>query len=115
MLRFVSRPTLSCQEPIKGTMAKDKSADLKSFLEIPYEELEEMNLKAAQRAEMASAKELEQEYTAWLRKEKQIKAVTLCFSDIEGRLHMLDYDGADRRVLWKQACEIKCSFRQCIG
>ena len=73
-------------------MAKIKSAELKSFLEIPYDELEEMNLKAAQRAEKASAKELEQEYTAWLKKEKQIKAVTLCFSDIEGRLHMLDYD-----------------------
>ena len=43
-----------------------KSAELKSFLEIPYDELEEMNLKAGQRAEKASAKELEQEYTAWL-------------------------------------------------
>ena len=69
-----------------------KSAELKSFLEIPYDELEEMNLKAGQRAEKASAKDLEQEYTAWLKKEKHIKAVTLCFSDIEGRLHMLDYD-----------------------
>ena len=69
-----------------------KSDDLKSFLEIPYDELEEMNLKAAQRAEKAGAKELEQEYTAWLKKEKHVKAVTLCFSDIEGRLHMLDYD-----------------------
>ena len=37
-------------------MAKIKSAELKSFLEIPYDELEEMNLKAAQRAEKASAK-----------------------------------------------------------
>ena len=27
-----------------------------------------------------------------MRKEKGIKAVTLCFTDIEGRLHMLDYD-----------------------
>ena len=36
-------------------MAKDKSADLKTFLEIPYDELEDMNLKAAQRAEKASA------------------------------------------------------------
>ncbi|MDH4087689.1 MAG: glutamine synthetase family protein [Nitrospira sp.] len=73
-------------------MAKLKSDDLKSFLEIPYDELEEMNLKAAQRAEKAGAKELEQEYTSWLKKETHIKAVTLCFSDIEGRLHMLDYD-----------------------
>jgi glutamine synthetase len=69
-----------------------KSDDLKSFLEIPYDELEEMNLKAAERAETVDGKELEQEYTAWLKKEKHIKAITLCFSDIEGRLHMLDYD-----------------------
>src|SRR5690349_24467464 len=68
------------------------AAELKSFLEIPYDELEEMNLKAAERAEKADAKDLEEEYTAWLKKEKHIKAVTLCFSDIEGRLHMLDYD-----------------------
>ena len=73
-------------------MANDKSSELKGFLEIPYDELEEMNLRAAKRASTATASELEQEYTAWLKKEKQIKAVTLCFSDIEGRLHMLDYD-----------------------
>jgi glutamine synthetase len=73
-------------------MAKLKSDDLKSFLELPYDELEEMNLKASQRAATAGAKEMEHEYTAWLRKETHIKAVTLCFSDIEGRLHMLDYD-----------------------
>lgn len=73
-------------------MSKDKTDDLKGFLEIPYDELEEMNLKAAKRAKTATAKELEAEYTAWLKKEKQIKAVTICFSDIEGRLHMLDYD-----------------------
>jgi glutamine synthetase len=72
---------------------KAKSApELKSFLEIPYDELEEMNLKAAERAKTAGAKSLERDYTVWLKKEKHIKAVTLCFSDIEGRLHMLDYD-----------------------
>lgn len=68
------------------------AAELKSFLEIPYDELEEMNLKAAERAKKATLRDLEGEYTAWLKKEKHIKAVTLCFSDIEGRLHMLDYD-----------------------
>src|SRR6476660_2133985 len=73
-------------------MDQHKSEELKSFLEIPYDELEEMNLKAAQRAEKVSVKELEQEYTAWLNKEKHVKAVTLLFSDLEGRLHMLDYD-----------------------
>ena len=65
---------------------------LKDFLEIPYARLEEMNLKAKARGEAASPQALEREYTAWLKKEKQVKAVTLCFSDIEGRLHMLDYD-----------------------
>ncbi len=65
---------------------------LKHFLEIPYDKLEEMNLKAKERAQKATPKELEAEYTAFLKKEKGIKAVTVCFTDIEGRLHMLDYD-----------------------
>ena len=68
---------------------KDK---LRNFLDIPYGKLEAMNLKGKERAEKASAKDLEREYTNYLRREKRIKAVTLCFSDIEGRLHMLDYD-----------------------
>ena len=66
--------------------------DLKDFLEIPYDKLEEMNLKAKEDAEKLSATALEKKYIAWLKKEKRVKAVTLCFSDIEGRLHMLDYD-----------------------
>lgn len=64
----------------------------KNFLEIPYETLEEMNLAAVQNAENMSAKALEAEYIAFLKKEKRIKAVTVCFTDLEGRLHMLDYD-----------------------
>jgi glutamine synthetase len=55
---------------------------MKNFLEIPYDELEEMNLKPLS----------EVEYRDYLKKEKRIKAVTLCFSDLEGRFHMLDYD-----------------------
>ena len=65
---------------------------LKSFLEIPYDELEAMNLKAGERAEKVSGAVLEKEYRAYLQKEKRIKAVTLCFTDLEGRFHMLDYD-----------------------
>jgi glutamine synthetase len=65
---------------------------LKNFLEIPYDQLEEMNLKAAEKAGTADPKTLEKEYRAYLTKEKKLKAVTLCFSDIEGRFHMLDYD-----------------------
>ncbi len=65
---------------------------LKDFLHIPYDMLEEMNLKAKDKAEIVDSKLLEEEYRRYLTKEKRIKAVTLCFSDIEGRFHMLDYD-----------------------
>ncbi len=68
------------------------STTLKTFLELTYEELEEMNLAAAEKADKLTPAELKKEYIAYLNKEKAIKAVTLCFSDIEGRFHMLDYD-----------------------
>lgn len=64
----------------------------KSFLAIPYDELEELNLAAREKRDTVSPEEQEQEYRAYLEKEKHIKAVTLCFSDLEGRFHMLDYD-----------------------
>src|SRR5689334_13075978 len=65
---------------------------IKTFLEIPYDKLEEMNLSSLKHAETTEPADLEKEYRAYLEKEKGIKAVTLCFSDIEGRFHMLDYD-----------------------
>ena len=66
---------------------------LRTFLEIPYDTLEELNLGAKQkRKDKVSSKELEVFYTSYLKKEKRIKAVTIGFSDIEGRFHMLDYD-----------------------
>ncbi len=68
------------------------NAPIKHFLELPYEELESMNLQAKEKRDTVSLALQEQEYRAYLEKEKGIKAVTLCFSNIEGRLHMLDYD-----------------------
>lgn len=65
---------------------------LKNFLVIPYSQLEEMNLKAKEKAEKLDSEELAKEYMDYLKKEKRIKALTICFSDIEGRFHMLDYD-----------------------
>lgn len=62
--------------------------EIKKFLEIPYEKLEELNLEARK----LNDKEAEIKYRKYLEDEKRIKAVTICFSDIEGRLHMLDYD-----------------------
>ena len=66
---------------------------LRNFLEIPYDELEILNLKAKKkRLSGVSETEFEKEYRELLKAEKRFKAVTLCFSDIEGRFHMLDYD-----------------------
>lgn len=70
----------------------DNKNNLKTFLEIPYDHLEEMNLKAKENRDKRSSVEQEKEYRVYLQKEKRIKAVTLCFSDLEGRFHMLDYD-----------------------
>src|SRR5229473_1846955 len=69
------------------------TADLRSFLEIPYDKLEEMNLAAKQqRLDRVSPGKIQEERMKYLTDEKQIKAVTVCFTDLEGRFHMLDYD-----------------------
>jgi glutamine synthetase len=69
------------------------SNDLRNFLELSYTELEEHNLRAkAQRKSRVPAEEVREERLKYLTDEKSIKAVTVLFSDLEGRLHMLDYD-----------------------
>lgn len=69
------------------------NAELRNFLEIPYDELEELNLEAKRLVEKRTNPEkLKEKYLKYLADEKRIKAVTVCFSDIEGRFHMLDYD-----------------------
>lgn len=69
------------------------SPALREFLEIPYDRLEEMNLAAkADRLNRRPVDEVREERMRYLRDEKGIKAVTVCFTDLEGRLHMLDYD-----------------------
>ncbi len=66
---------------------------IKNFSEIPYEQLEELNLQAKQKmAEGNSDASLQEHYLRYLTDEKRLKAVTVCFSDLEGRFHMLDYD-----------------------
>ncbi len=66
---------------------------LREFLEIPYDKLEEMNLEAKEERLQAGASErIRKARLAYLESEKRIKAVTVCFTDLEGRLHMLDYD-----------------------
>jgi glutamine synthetase len=69
------------------------NSGLQDFLKLPYTELEELNLKAKdQRLKRVSADKIQEERLKYLTDEKRIKAVTLLFSDLEGRLHMLDYD-----------------------
>lgn len=66
---------------------------LRDFLEIPYEQLEEMNLAVkAARLDRVAVDQVREERLRYLTDEKRIKAVTVCFTDLEGRLHMLDYD-----------------------
>ncbi len=68
-------------------------AQLRDFLELSYDQLEELNLEAkAQRLARTPVDDLREERMRYLTDEKRIKAVTVCFSDLEGRLHMLDYD-----------------------
>jgi len=67
--------------------------ELRDFLEIPYDQLEEMNLAAKQqRIDRVPTDRIQEERMKYLHDEKRIKAVTVCFTDLEGRLHMLDYD-----------------------
>lgn len=65
----------------------------RNFLALSYEELEELNLKAkSDRLSRVSADEIREARLKYLTDEKRIKAVTVLFSDLEGRLHLLDYD-----------------------
>jgi glutamine synthetase len=67
--------------------------ELRNFLALPYDELEEMNLKAKkQRHDRVAPGKIQEERIKYLTDEKRIKAVTVLFTDLEGRLHMLDYD-----------------------
>lgn len=69
------------------------SNPLQDFLSLSYAELEELNLAAKeQRKNRVPAEQIQEERLKYLTDEKRIKAVTVLFSDLEGRLHMLDYD-----------------------
>ena len=74
---------------------------LRQFLEIPYDQLEEMNLQA--KADRVAGKDpgrIREARMKYLTDEKRVKAVTVCFTDLEGRFHMLDYD---KKFLLKSA------------
>src|SRR5689334_25067916 len=69
------------------------SNELQTHLTLSYSELEELNLRAKeQRLKRVPIEKIQAERIKYLTDEKGIKAVTVLFSDLEGRLHMLDYD-----------------------
>ena len=69
------------------------TTEIKNFLEIGYDKLEELNLEAKEKVlNRTAADELREHYTKYLADEKRLKALTVCFTDLEGRFHMLDYD-----------------------
>src|SRR2546430_5676856 len=69
------------------------SNELRNFLTLSYDELEQLNRNAKeQRKNRVPVHKVQEERLKYRTDEKRIKAVTVLFSDLEGRLHMLDYD-----------------------
>src|SRR3984957_4901720 len=69
------------------------SNQIRDFISLSLGELEERNLAAKeQRSKRVAPDKVKEERLKYLTDEKGIKAVVVMFSDLEGRLHMLDYD-----------------------
>jgi glutamine synthetase len=74
---------------------------MREFLELSYDELEVLNAEAKEkRLNRTDPDQIREERMRYLQDEKRIKAVTVCFTDLEGRMHMLDYD---KKFLLKSA------------
>lgn len=86
------------QKSLEKIKARERDYDFdfaipNHLLDLDYLELEEKNLAIKkERSEGKSAEEMRTKYMDYLKQEIGIKAVTVFFSDLEGRLHMLDYD-----------------------
>ena len=71
----------------------DESNKMSNFLNLSLAELEDLNLNAKeQRKQRVPIETLQEERLKYLADTPSIKAVIVMFSDLEGRLHMLDYD-----------------------
>jgi glutamine synthetase len=91
MEAYHKMPTRKQTKPVPT--APVSGAPLRDFLEIPYDHLEELNLESKRmRLDRVPRERVREQRLRYLRDEKRIKAVTVCFSDLEGRLHILDYD-----------------------
>jgi glutamine synthetase len=69
------------------------NAPFRRFLELPYEELEEVNLEfKKERAKKLSDEHYRERTIQYLKDQKGIKSVSVCFTDLEGKMLRLDYD-----------------------
>ncbi len=73
--------------PDRSPMFRDREGD---FLELSYQELEERNLAIREKVEQGV--DISEEIKSELRASTAIKCVSLLFSDLEGKLHGLDFD-----------------------
>lgn len=70
-----------------------RSSRLTNFLELSYDELKERNIALKRDKEAGKSLEyFEEKLTNELRETPGVKAVMVCFADLEGKLHILDYD-----------------------
>src|SRR5437879_13195546 len=87
---------------------------LRNFLTLSYDELEQLNLKAKeQRKNRVAPDKIREERLKYFADEKRIKAITVLFSDLEGRLHMLDYDKKFLITSWDNLTFDGSSIRGC--
>jgi len=63
------------------------------LLDMTYVEIEEKNLEMKKaRKSGVSSDVLKEKFLNYLKEERGVKAITVCFTDMEGKLHTLDYD-----------------------
>ncbi|HID92016.1 TPA: glutamine synthetase, partial [Candidatus Peregrinibacteria bacterium] len=78
---------------MKNISGFETDLSLRDHLSLSYPELEVFNLeiKEEQQAGKSSAY-FKEKITTFLERESRLKAITVAFSDLEGKLQMLDYD-----------------------
>lgn len=68
-------------------------ANLREHLSLSYTELEKFNLEIKKEQQAGKPEEFfQKKIITYLEKENRLKAITVAFSDLEGKLQMLDYD-----------------------
>lgn len=78
---------------MKAEIPAVSAESLRDFLVLSYDELQERNLEMRElRDQMKPQEFFKEKCMKYLNDEKRIKAVKICFTDLEGKLLSLDYD-----------------------